>query len=227
MLLKILFDPLDSSDAASFPKEGTILDDRATGILRRELLSQWLVQMQATEVVGMPCLSALLSDNPAKASEMARSQSNHHLATLISMARDQSGMRRQLLRDQVDIWQGIKAQSLFPKELWLIYQLLAGNIDAVLDELQQHPMNWLLGFALFFWYSSGRGTSIADTFKRFWASQGGRLRDSEDPVLGLLFLHSFGHANMESMTIKTIDPLHWVILTLLNHFKDCQIRVRE
>ena len=71
------------------------------------------------------------------ASEIARSQSNYNLALLISMAKDQSLARRQLLREQVDIWQGIRVQSNFPKEIWLIYQLLAGNIDAVITDLQQ------------------------------------------------------------------------------------------
>ena len=72
----------------------------------------------------------------------------------------------------------------FPKEIWLMYQLLAGNIDTVIDELEQHSKDvkfegcfadGVMGFALFLWYSSGRHNSIADIFKRFWASQGARL----------------------------------------------------
>lgn len=225
MLLSILFDPLNSSNGSSFPKEGAIFDDHQTSILRKDLLSQWLARIISIDVPGMPCLSALLSGNPVKASEIARSQSNYHLAILLSMAKDQNPMRKQLLKDQVDIWQSIKVRDNFPKEIWLIYQLLAGNIDAVTVELQQQNQDWILGFALFLWYFGGRYDSIMDVFKRFWASQGGQLKGSNDPILGLLFLHSFGHANLETTT--KVDPLHWAILTLLGHFKDYQVQDYE
>lgn len=234
MLLRILFDPLDSSDGSSFPKKGAIFDDHLTTILRKDMLSQWLTRMITIDIPGMPCLSALLSGNSKRASEVARSQSNYNLALLISMAKDQNLTRRQLLREQVDIWQSLRVQSNFPKEVWLVYQLLAGNVDAVITDLQQKDqdarlegctVDWILGFALFLYYSAARHDSIMDVFKRFWASQGGQLKDSRDPILGLLFLHSFGRVDLESAI--TIDPLHWVILTLLGHFKDYQIQDYE
>ena len=234
MLLRILFDPLDSSDGSSFPKEGAIFDDHLTNIIRKDMLSQWLAHVISIDIPDMPSLSALLSGNPRRASDIARSQSNYNLALLISMAKDQNLTRKQLLKDQVDIWQSIKVQGNFPKEVWLIYQLLAGNVDAVLAELQQQnqdtkfeecSIDWILGFALFLWYASGRSDSIVDVFKRFWASQGGQLKASSDPILGLLFLHSFAQADLEST--MTIDSLHWVILTLLGHFKDYQVQNYE
>ena len=94
-----------------------------------------------------------------------------------------------------------------------------------MPNLKDASVDWILGFALFLWYSAARHDSIADVFKRFWASQGGQLRDSKDPILGLLFLHSFGRVDLESAI--TVDPLHWVILTLLGHFKDYQVQDYE
>ena len=116
MLLKILFDPLDALNRSSFPKMGAILDDHRTSVLRKHLLSQWLIQNQSVDMVGMPCLSALLSGNSTQTIPNS-SFPNPIIASPFSSQWQMIRMRykRQLLRDQVDIWQGVKAHEELSK----------------------------------------------------------------------------------------------------------------
>ena len=67
-----------------------------------------------------------------------------------------------------------------------------------MPNLKDAPLIGFWDWAAFLCYSAARHDSIMDVFKRFWASQGGQLKDSRDPILGLLFLHSFGRVDLES-----------------------------
>jgi hypothetical protein len=137
----ILFDPIQSSGDA-------YLDERS----RMEALSQWLAASMAEHehlFSQNPVLQALLLKNDLhKASIEARLLGFPRLACLISMAQCDPSLRRACFERQLLAWQ--HDPDLIDPDVWQIYELLAGRIEALLGRYPDLP--WTVCFAAYFWF---------------------------------------------------------------------------
>lgn len=137
----ILLDPAQSSGDA-------YLDELA----RMDGLSQWLAASMDEHVdlfSQNPVLQALLLKNDLhKASIEARLLGFPRLACLISMAQCDPSLRRACFERQLLAWQ--HNSDLIDQDVWQIYELLAGRIEALLERYPDLP--WTVWFAAYFWF---------------------------------------------------------------------------
>lgn len=237
-LLKILFDPLNFDTGESLEGQRGVQDCHRALLARRVLFSKWLME-QCCKVYRnadvSPLWRALIAGDHLTAASIVRAEGNLRLSVLLSMARDGNMERRALLAEQVSVWRRCSADARFPRSVWLVYLLLAGEVDTLVQEVNLDiEKNWIFALSLYYHYASNeRSETISESFNRYWNS-GVAPQNIHDSCLLLLRYRAshFQHERQEVITgllqsnafeAFTDSTLNWIVIILLFFFKDCTI----
>mmetsp|Transcript_49038 Transcript_49038/g.91316 ORF Transcript_49038/g.91316 Transcript_49038/m.91316 type:complete len:553 (+) Transcript_49038:3-1661(+) len=155
----------------------------AEGAFWRKNVTVWLqdevkydtrraAQREAEErmVKGRPHMEALLhltGNQVREATKVVALQARDaRLATLLAQGGGHLATRA-LLTKQLQIWSKWAVDDYVLKDRMLLYQLLAGQVDEVVHELDPQLLDWRRAFGLYLWFRMPSSAPLADVLRVF------------------------------------------------------------
>lgn len=131
---------------------------------------------------------------------------NEHLAVILSLADSKNSLVKELATEQLETWKETDSEKYIPKSLVSIYQLLARQLDQVVENLP-----WTIVFGVFLYYGD------VENLKEFIGNFESKL-PKEDPVADLLRLQLNGIDFTSMLNSNFNKTLKWLICLVLADF---------
>lgn len=205
-LASILFDKTDESN-----------------VERLELLGKWLQKYNESQIADLLeehklddlyCIFLYLCvEKYEEAIDRALKSKNDHLAAILSVAGADDQLVKALCLEQVEIWQQERWKEFIPKSLVMIYQLLAGQIDKVSNNL-----SWSIVMGIHLYY--GDVQSINDVIDSLKSSL---PEDDSTADMFRLFVNGVNYSSVLSSSLSS--AMKWLFCLVLADSNDDSLAV--